>query len=181
MVSERKQQLLLGALAVVLLVVGYRAWPHTAATRSAPSNEGRSAATTGSRSGTHGPTAPDVHLDTLDAARPAPAPTTRNLFRFKPTAPPAAAASRATERPLAGLTGPPPPPSVPPIPLKFIGFVGSPQQKIVALRDPAGHVDYGAEGSIIGGRYRVLRIGEESVELAYLDGSGRQTIRLSGS
>jgi hypothetical protein len=70
---------------------------------------------------------------------------------------------------------------VPPIPLKFIGFFGSPQLKIVALRDPAGHVDYGGEGSIIGGRYRVLRIGEESVELAYLDGSGRQTIRLSGS
>jgi hypothetical protein len=85
------------------------------------------------------------------------------------------------ERPSIGSTGPPPPAPVPPIPLKFIGFVGSPQQKIVALRDPAGHVDYGGEGSIIGGRYRVLRIGEESVELAYLDGSGRQTIRLSGS
>ncbi len=179
MASERKQQVLLGALAVVLLVVGYRAWPHTAATESAPSNQGRSAATTGSGA-RPGPTAPDVHLDTLDAARPAPAPTTRDLFRFKPTAPPAAA-SRAIERPSVVSTGPPPPAPVPPIPLKFIGFVGSPQQKIVALRDPAGHVDSGGEGSIIGGRYRVLRIGEESVELAYLDGSGRQTIRLSGS
>jgi len=49
------------------------------------------------------------------------------------------------------------------------------------LRDPAGHVDYGSEGAIIGGRYRVLHIGEESIELAYLDGRGRQTIRLSGS
>jgi len=65
--------------------------------------------------------------------------------------------------------------------LKFIGFLGMPQEKIAALRDPAGHVDYGGEGAIIGGRYCILRIGEESIELAYLDGRGRKTIRLTGS
>ena len=39
----------------------------------------------------------------------------------------------------------------------------------------------GEEGDIIEGRYRILKIGVESIELAYLDGRGRQTIRLTGS
>ena len=36
------------------------------------------------------------------------------------------------------------------------------------------------EGDIIEGRYRVLRIGTDSADLIYVDGRGRQTIRLSG-
>jgi hypothetical protein len=39
---------------------------------------------------------------------------------------------------------------------------------------------YGKEGDVIDGRYRIVRIGVESIELTYLDGRGRQTIRLSG-
>ena len=40
---------------------------------------------------------------------------------------------------------------------------------------------YGSEGDIIEGRYRIVRIGVESIELAWVDGRGQQTIRLSGS
>ena len=39
---------------------------------------------------------------------------------------------------------------------------------------------HGKEGDIIDGRYRILKIGTESIEMAYLDGRGRQTIRLTG-
>ena len=39
---------------------------------------------------------------------------------------------------------------------------------------------HGKEGDIIDGRYRILKIGTESIEIAYLDGRGRQTIRLTG-
>jgi hypothetical protein len=181
MASERVQRGLLGVLVVVLLIVGYRLLPDTAATLSSPSNQNRSTAAAAGRGGS-GATAPEVHLDTLDAAHPAPAPTTRNLFRFKPKAPPPPpAVSRPVDIAPPVPIGPPPPAPLPPIPLKFIGIVGLPQEKIAVLRDPAGHVDYGGEGAIIGGRYRVLRIGVESIELAYLDGRGRQTIRLNGS
>ncbi len=180
MASERRQVWLLGALAVVLAIVAYRAWPRPAAIPSPSSNEGRTAATTGARRTAPGIAAPDVHLDTLDAKRPAPAPTTRNLFRFKPKPPPPPPPSaRPAQRGPAAPTGPPP---LPPIPLKFIGIVDLPgKDKVAVLRDPTGHIDYGSEGAIIGGRYRVLRIGVESIELAYLDGNGRQTIRLTGS
>ena len=39
---------------------------------------------------------------------------------------------------------------------------------------------HGKEGDIIDGRYRILKIGTESIEMAYPDGRGRQTIRLTG-
>ena len=39
---------------------------------------------------------------------------------------------------------------------------------------------YGREGEVIEGRYRIVKIGVESIELAYLDGRGRQTIRQTG-
>ena len=75
--------------------------------------------------------------------------------------------------------GPPPPPSVPPIALKFIGIVEATEhsQTIAVLSDGRG-VYHGREGDIIEGRYRILRIGAESIEMAYVDGRGRQTIRL---
>ena len=53
-------------------------------------------------------------------------------------------------------------------------------EKIAILTDGRG-VFHGREGDIIEGRYRIVRIGVESIEMAHLDGRGRQTIRLSGS
>ena len=78
-----------------------------------------------------------------------------------------------------GPVGPAPPP---PIVLKFIGTVEAPgrsAQKIAVLSD-GRNVFHGREGDIIEGRFRILRIGAESIEMAYLDGRGRQTIRLTG-
>jgi hypothetical protein len=76
---------------------------------------------------------------------------------------------------------PPPPPPPPPIPLKFIGIVQAPSQKLAVLSDATTHdVFYGREGDIVDGRFRILRIGVESIEMAYADGRGRQSIRLSG-
>jgi hypothetical protein len=44
-----------------------------------------------------------------------------------------------------------------------------------------GHdVFFGREGEVIEGRYKILRIGIESVEVSYADGRGRQRIPLTG-
>jgi hypothetical protein len=73
--------------------------------------------------------------------------------------------------------GPPPPPA---IPLKFIGIVEKENgTKWAVLTDGRGTL-HGKEGSIVMGTYQILKIGTESVELAYADGRGRQTIRLTG-
>ena len=52
-------------------------------------------------------------------------------------------------------------------------------EKIASLSDGRGVV-VGKEGEIVLGRYKIWRIGEESIELSYVDGTGRTTIRLSG-
>ena len=55
------------------------------------------------------------------------------------------------------------------------------REKIALLSDGRGGPPiYGKEGDVIEGRYKIVRIGTESIEVAYLDGHGRQTIRLTG-
>src|SRR6266576_2825014 len=172
MATERSRQLLLGAIVLVLAFVIYRVWPTTSAAEVPASN--RTGGTTPAARGTTpaarkqqaaAPEAPGVHLEALSGERPKPGAADRNLFRFKPKPPPPA---------------PPPPP---PIALKFIGLMESPtqKQKIAVLSDGRNAPFLGKEGDIIEGRYRILKIGVESIELAYADGRGRQTIRLTGS
>ena len=184
--TERTRQLLLGAVALVLVVVVYRAWTATSVAPASTSNG--TGPTAGAPPRVGGPAAPpggpalDVHLPALDADRPKPGGADRNLFRFKPKAPPPAP---PVERPPPITnpvpTGPPPPPPVPPIPLKFIGTVERGGQKIAILSDSSGHVSYGPEGATIDGRYRIIKIGVESVEVAHVDGRGQQLIRKTGS
>lgn len=188
MAIERRRHLLLGALVVVLAVVVYRAvatTPGPSTNAASPSNvQGRGSSSSGGS--VSGPTAPDVHLRALDSEKPKPGVVKRNLFRFKPKAPPPAPVV-APIRPAPVDTappGPPPPPPLPPIALKFIGIVdeGPGKPKIAVLSDSTGHVFHGTEnGTPILGQYRILRIGAESIEMSYLDGRGRQTIRLTGS
>jgi hypothetical protein len=67
--------------------------------------------------------------------------------------------------------------------LKFIGIFEQtgPASKIAILSDGTGVSLYGKEGDVVAGQYRILKIGAESIDMAYLDGRGRQTIRLTGS
>ena len=87
----------------------------------------------------------------------------------------AAAAAQAASEP----SEPPPPPR---IPLKYIGDMSDPKHsgKRIAILSDARGTYYGREGDVVEGRYRIVKIGVESIELAYLDGRGRQTIRQTG-
>ena len=184
MASDRRRQLVLGALVVVLALVIYRMWPDTSAA-SAPSSNGRGGATaTRQQQAPAVPAAPDVHLDVLNSERPKPAARERDVFRFKSKAPPPPAPAPPRTQPTMPVnpapTGPPSAAQAPPIALKFIGLVGSPSRelKIAVLSDGRNLPFYGKEGDIIEGRYRILKIGVESIEIAYVDGRGRQTIRI---
>src|SRR5438093_1132567 len=87
---ERRRQILLAALVVVLSVVFYRGWG--ALSRPTAADAPRrtpGAAPAPARRATPPPADnPDVQLDALDAERPKPGATDRNLFRFKVKAPP---------------------------------------------------------------------------------------------
>lgn len=185
MATERQRQIALGVVLVVLAFVLYRAVTSLGSSTSAgsiSSSNGRVRTARSARASEPLATAPDVHLRALDDERPKPIPGDRNLFRFrpKPPAPPTSAPPPAVRNIPSAPAGPPP---LPPIPLKFIGIVEAPAQakRIAALVDSTGHSYHGREGEIVAGQYRVLKIGVESIEMAYLDGRGRQTIRLTGS
>jgi len=184
METRRRQQILLAVLLVVLAGVGYRAW--TTMTSSVPlptSNPTGAAAPRRAAQQTAATAAPDVRLEALEAERPKPGPAERDLFRFKPKPPPPPPKPAAVTVAPPVPTGPPPPPPPPPIPYKFIGKLEGPGQtgRIAVLSDGRGTPLYGREGDIIEGRFRILRIGAESIEMEHVDGRGRQTIRLGGS
>ena len=130
-----------------------------------------------------------VALDALQAPAPEPVAAGRNPFRFQAQRRAATAAGdddagvrarRApSRRPAAHRAGPAGPP---PIPLRFIGIVDEVARHLkLAVLSDGRNVFYGREGDIIEGRYRIVRIGVESIEMTHVDGRGQQTIRLSGS
>jgi hypothetical protein len=167
------------AIAVVALIVTY-------------SGGGSTPAATSTRTPTAGRNAPpadtappaEVKLKALSEERSEPADLGRNPFRFRPkpapAPPPAARPSKAAE-PIAPVqltpAGPPPPP---PITLKFIGVVEKADGTRIAVLSDGKRPISGREGEEIEGRYKILKIGEESIDISYIDGRGRRTIPLTG-
>jgi hypothetical protein len=131
----------------------------------------------------------DVNLELLQRPPATLDEPDRNPFRFEAKAAPAPPPNPVVAPPRAPAAPTPPQPTVPagpppppPIPLRFIGLVEAPTQvgRVAIMSDGKGNVFYGKEGDTIEGRYRMLKIGADVVELAYVDGRGQQTIRLSG-
>jgi hypothetical protein len=180
--ARRKQLAMLGALVAVLiwLLVFRGSAEDPAAAPRAPSNP---VAGTAGQPPQPQATVADVRLEALGAGRGDAAPATRNPFRFREPPPPPprpVEPVRPVQPPAVPLpTGPPPPP---PIPLRLIGMLNAPTQagRVAVFSDGRGNTFNGREGDIIEGRYRLLRIGADSAEVAYTDGRGRQVIRLSG-
>lgn len=189
MATERvpkRQILILGLLLVSLAaVVAYTLGGDKPAAPAAPASNrqrGRPAANGGEALPPE--QALDVRIDLLTAAKPEPGAAERNPFRFRPKPPPPAPAPEAPPQEVTPPAPPPPPPGLappPPIPLKFIGVIESARAgKIASLRDERGNVHQGREGAVIEGRYRIVRIGAESIVMEYEDGRGRTTIRMTG-
>lgn len=179
-VRTRNQLVVLGALVAVLVTLTIvRSRGEAPAGVAAP---GRQPDATGQRAAE--PPVVDVRLELLKASAEGMTPPERNLFQFGARRVAGGSASGTFQAPPDETFEPVPsgPPPIPPIPLKFIGVVerSSWSGRVAILSDARGNVFYGREGDIIDGRYKVLRIGPESAELSYVDGQGRQTLRLSG-
>jgi hypothetical protein len=103
-------------------------------------------------------------------ARPAPPPPPRPAVLPPPVLPPV-------------VTAPPPPVGPPPIPLKMAGsIVVQPNGRPMAtLKDTVTSAVYQVfEGDVVDGRYRIIKIGLQSVVVSYLDGTGQRTIAAGG-
>jgi len=119
--------------------------------------------------------APPVRLAQLKTDRQAAVEGGRNLFREKPKPPPPAPKVAAPDP----NAPPPPPPPPPPITLRLIGIVQGSGKPIAALSD-GKDVFFGSEGDIIEGRYKIIRVNVESIDIAYVDGRGQRRLGLSG-
>ncbi|HEX2309220.1 MAG TPA: hypothetical protein VHH91_00765 [Vicinamibacterales bacterium] len=189
----RRQVALLAALIIVMIVAltwGFGDGGGDSHATLATADRARAAAgaARGSRPPAGTPTivAP-IALEALRAAPPDPIGSGRNPFRFQQHSAPTEEGGggggpvREPAEPMAQAP-PPPPPGPPPIPLRFIGIVDETRRHLkLAVLSDGRNVFYGREGDIIEGRYRIVRIGLESIEMTHVDGRGQQTIRLSGS
>jgi hypothetical protein len=170
--------LVFAAVALIGTLV-YTMWP-AAMPQPAPSNPPREQRPQAS-AGTAGSPL-DVRLDELKQPPPEPGADGRNPFRFyvkPPPPPPPPPKDRIVQTPV-GPPPPPQPPPIPPIPLKFIGTMEQGKKKVAIFSDGRGLPLYAAEGELVLGQYRVVRIQIESVVMEYSDGKGRQTIPMRG-
>ena len=131
------------------------------------------------------PTKLDVHLEALEAERPSTAKNERNPFRFKPAPapPPPPVAAKPAESVAPAPVGPPPPPPPPAITVKFIGVLDRADGSRLALFSDCSagrHQSYAREGGTVDGRYKLVKIGRESVIIEHLDGRGRTTLAAGG-
>jgi hypothetical protein len=104
----------------------------------------------------------------------------RNPFTFgRPPAPPTPPAP-----PPQVFTPPAPPPPAwpPPIALKLVTIIDGPDgRRQASLKDPAsGSTFLAVEGAIVDGRYKVVKVAQQSVVVSYVDGSGQRTLTLGG-
>jgi hypothetical protein len=183
---DRKRQRELGLAGAAVLLIAIAAWSMqrvTAPPSGAIIPDGSARPNT-TRARSKSPI-PEVDLKALEVERREPGASTRNPFRFKPKpAPPMPSAAMIEQQQAAAAEAASEPVEPPPprIPLKYIGDMSDPKhagKRIAILSDSRGTY-YGREGDVVEGRYRILRIGVESIELEYLDGRGRQTIRQTG-
>ena len=189
--TRRQFPLLVG----LLVVLGGIVWWQLGATPASPAAKATgaarpSAARRASQAGASEVLARGVGLERLAEARPAPEEGGRDPFRSGAAA---GSGSSGGESAAAGTSvapaapvmptvpqGPPGPPPLAPIVVKFIGIVSRQDVGKVAVLSDGKNVYYGRAGEIVDGRWRIVSIGEESLQIEYADGRGRQTVRLSG-
>lgn len=192
--DARRQMPLLAGLVVALVAVTYWQFGGNSPTPVRPAAGGRrppaAVKPASGPSETPGSVlARGVGLDRLDEDRPAPQEGGRDPFRAGPSAATGGGSGSGTrtaqpEAPVpvkpAAPSGPLQPPPLPPITVKFIGVVSRRDVGRVAVLSDGKNVYYGREGEIVDGRWRIVSIGEESLQIEYADGRGRQTVRMTG-
>lgn len=170
-----------GGVIAILVLAMWSLWPSS----PAPTAAGPAPAARAEQSRGAAATVAPVKLEALAAERQPPSDTPRNPFRYQPKAAPPSARPKLVPVPAPGDVSseparPVPQPGPPPIPLKFIGILERANGVKWAVLSDGKALMHGRDGDIIDGRYRIVKIGTESIELTYVDGRGRQVVRLTG-
>jgi hypothetical protein len=174
---ERRRQLaLLGIVLFGLVIVAWYQWPQAAPvapTSNLPTGRPQTSAQVY--------TLPEpVRFGDLEQVPP-PTEIGRNPFSFGMRAAPPQGVGRSmpTVSPIAETPALPQGP--PPISLRLTGLMVGPgtNRTMATLKDPgSGALFHAFEGDIVDGRYRLVKVGTQSVVLSYVDGSGIRTLGL---
>ncbi len=172
-----RERWLLGILAVLLAVGGYF-W-----TRSSP----LSPASARLRSAADSPpeSVPRIDLARLAQERPETTAGRRNIFDYGvPPTPPPTPPPPSTTPPATEATAPTPPPvsRLPPLNLKYIGSVENAKGvRVAVLLTDRNEVLTGQPGEVVANRYKIAKIGFESVDLEEVGSGQVRRIPLRGN
>jgi hypothetical protein len=125
-----------------------------------------------------------VNLDKLEPVPDEPG-GGRNLFRFGVPPPPPAPPPPPPVDPKPYVPPVPQPQGPPPIELQLKGITkqGPDTPSVAYFKDPKAPADSrmlsGSEGQILDGKYKLLKVGTESVIVSYVDGTQQKTILIS--
>ena len=148
--------------------------PQDAGAAAAAGMNGSAAADTEGESGL------DVRLDRLAEPRPVRLESSRNPFRFGGGRPENAAAGRPAAAPREAPGAEPrrgPRPA-----LRFIGVVDAPESAgAIAVLTDGADVFQGRVGDTVDGRYRIIRIADDAVDVELLVAGGGRTLQLDGA
>jgi hypothetical protein len=179
MVKDRRRWIAPG-LAVAAALVGWMVLRNPAPT-VAPS---ASAAETPKGPGRRDPDLPRIDLARLDRPRPASGIGRRDLFDFAtppPTPPPPMPSAPPVVEAPPPVTAPTPPP-LSPLNIKYIGaFEGKKGLKVAVLMTDRKEILTGQAGEVVANRYRIVRIGLESVDVQEVGSEQVRRIPLKGT
>ncbi len=138
----------------------------------------------------------------LAAPRPAYDPSGRNIFKWSvnrvsptstegrasvayqqgPTPTPATVPAPPPAAAPISVVSTPPAPRPPQVPYAFIGYVGPADRKTAVLDDGSGPI-FAQQGEIVGGQFKIMDIGYESIRFGYTDSRFRDEtiLRMSSS
>jgi hypothetical protein len=130
---------------------------------------------------------PVIDFDRVTNPPPAPGLGSRDLFDFAtppptpiPTPPPLSAAEKAALLSPPPITVPTPPPP-PPLNIKYIGAVERRGVKVAMLMTDKSEVLTGQVGEMVGNRFRIVKIGLESVDIQEVGSEHVRRIPLKGN
>lgn len=124
----------------------------------------------------------DLRLESVTRSRPGRTGAGRNPFRFgtPPARPVETGQGDVFSEPPPEIVAPVAPPPARRFPLRFIGLVEGPDAGFIAVLTDGDDVYHGRQGDVVDGRYRIVRVAAERVELEVLPAGGRQVLALEG-
>jgi len=179
MVKQRPRWIVFAAAGAVILLAAYGLMPADVPGPATPVRAGER-----SRPGPAESPLPVIDFARIANPPPAPGLGTRDLFDFAappPTPiPPPPPPSSAEGGDPAPITVPTPTP-LPPLNIRYIGAVERRGAKVAMLMTERGEVLTGQAGAMVGNRFRIVKIGLESIDIQEVGSDHVRRIPLKGN